>query len=105
MVATHALSYLKGTIEYGLKYEENQRINLEGYVDSNWAGNAIYRKSTSGCYFSMGSGVISWFGRMESCMALSTAEEKYVATCLVICERGAVKLWYVIQIEISQKRE
>ena len=30
---------------------------------------------------SMGSSVISWFGRMESCMALSTAEAKDVATC------------------------
>ena len=25
--------------------------------------------------------VISWFGEMESCMALSIAEEKDVATC------------------------
>ena len=25
--------YLKGTVDYGLKYEENQKINLEGYVD------------------------------------------------------------------------
>ena len=30
--------------------------------------------------FSMGSSVISWFGRMESCMALSIAEEKDVTT-------------------------
>ena len=57
------MRYLKGTVEYGLKYEANQKINLEGYVDSNWAGNAIDRKSTLGCCFSMGSGVISWFSR------------------------------------------
>ena len=30
---------------------------------------------------SMGLSVNSWFGRMESCMALSTAEAKDVATC------------------------
>ena len=34
MVAKHAVRYLKGTIEYGLKYDTNQKINLEGYVDS-----------------------------------------------------------------------
>ena len=28
----------------------------------------------------MGSSVIFWFGGMESCMALSIAKEKYVAT-------------------------
>ena len=27
--ANHILRYLKGTIDYGLKYEENQKINLE----------------------------------------------------------------------------
>ena len=53
--AKHILRYLKGTIDYGIKYDVNQNINLEGYVDSDWAGSAIDRKSTSGCCFSMGS--------------------------------------------------
>ena len=35
MVAKHAVRYLKGTVEYGLKYATNQKINLEGYVDSD----------------------------------------------------------------------
>ena len=46
MVAKHVVRSLKGTIDYGLKYEMNQKINLEGYVDSDWAGCAIDRKST-----------------------------------------------------------
>ena len=33
IAAKHILRYLKGTIDYGLKYEANQNINLEGYVD------------------------------------------------------------------------
>ena len=49
-------------------------------MDSYWVGNAIGKKSTLGCCFSMRSGVISWFGRIESCMVLSTAEAIYVAT-------------------------
>ena len=59
VAAKHNLRYLKGTVDYGLKYEVNQKINLEGYVDSDWAGSAIDRKSASRCCFSMGSGVIS----------------------------------------------
>ena len=81
MVTKHAVRYLKATVEYGLKYDTNQKINLEGYVDSNWVGSAIDRKSTSGCRFSMGSGVISWFSRKQSFVALSTAEAEYVAAC------------------------
>ena len=34
----------------------------------------------------MGSGVISWFSRKQSCVALSTAEEEYVTSCSTSCE-------------------
>ena len=50
LIATkHILRYLKGTIDYGLKYETNKKTNLHGYVDYDWAGSSIDRKSTSGC--------------------------------------------------------
>ena len=86
IAAKHILRYLRGTVDYGLKYEANQKINLEGYVDSNWVGSAIDRKSTSGCCFTMGSGAISWFSRKQSFVALSTAKSEYVAACLAHCE-------------------
>ena len=76
MTTKHAVRYLKGTVECVLEYDANQKINLEGYVDSDWEGSAIDRKSTSGCCFSMGSGVISWFSKKETCMPLSIAKEK-----------------------------
>ena len=63
IAAKHILRYLKGTVDYGLKYEASQNINLENYVDSDFVGSAIDRKRTSRCCFSMGSGVISWFSR------------------------------------------
>ena len=44
MVAKHA----GGTIDYGLKYDANQKINLEGYVDLDWEGSAIDRKTLQG---------------------------------------------------------
>ena len=43
VVAKNAVRYLKSIVEYGLKYEVNQTINLEGYVDSNWAVPSIGR--------------------------------------------------------------
>ena len=85
--AKHILRYLRGTIDYGLNNEMNQKINPEGYVDSYWEGSAcIDRKSTSRSCFSMGLGVISWFSRKKSCVALSTAEAEYVAACSTSCE-------------------
>ena len=49
IAAKNILRYLSGTVDYGLKYNANQKINLEGYVDSDWVGSAIDRKCTSGC--------------------------------------------------------
>ena len=36
IVAKHILRYLKGMVDYGLKYEVNQKINLEGYVEEHF---------------------------------------------------------------------
>ena len=86
IVAKHVLRYLKSTVEYGLKYATDQRINLNGYVDSDWGGSTRDRKSTSRCCFSLGSGMISWFSRKQSRVALSTTKAKYIASCLASCE-------------------
>ena len=50
----HVLRYLKGIVDYGLKYDANHKINIHGYVDSNWTGSVTDRKSTSACCFSLG---------------------------------------------------
>ena len=47
IVAKHVLRYLKGTIEYGIKYDANKKINMHGYVYSNRVGSTNYRKRTS----------------------------------------------------------
>ena len=84
-VAKPILRYLKGTVDYGLKYDVNQKIKLEDYVDLDWVGSAIDMKRTLGCCFNMGSGVISWFSRKQSYVALSTSKAEYVVACSASC--------------------
>ena len=72
----HVLRYLKGTVDYGIKYDENYNINLQTYVDLDWEGSATDRKSTSSWCFNLGSGIISWFNRKQSCVALSTVRKQ-----------------------------
>jgi len=59
----HVLMYLTGTMEYGLRYLGGDGVRLQGYSDSDCAGCVVDRKSTSGCYFSLASTVITWFNR------------------------------------------
>ena len=36
LVSKNAVRYMKGTVEYGINYDMNQKTNLHGYVDSYW---------------------------------------------------------------------
>ena len=87
LVATkHVMKYLKGTLDYGLRYTTNSEFKLCGYTDSDWARSAEDRKSTSRCCFSLGLGVISCLSRKQTCVALSTIEAEYIATCSACSE-------------------
>jgi hypothetical protein len=46
IAAKHVMRYLKGTIEYGIKYDADCEFRLQGYSDSDWAGSVTDRKST-----------------------------------------------------------
>jgi hypothetical protein len=73
LVATkHVLRYLKGTLDHGLWYRSDHEFGLYGYSDSDWADSIPDRKSTSGYCFSLGSSMVSWSSRKQSCVALST---------------------------------
>ena len=48
--------------------------------------SATKENITLSFFFSLRSSMGYWFGRMETSMVLSKIEEKYVATCLTICE-------------------
>ena len=81
MFAKHVLRYLHGTVGYGLHYSADSDMHLVGYTDSDWAGSVEDRKITSGCCFSLGSAVISWFSRKQTSVALSS-EAEYIAACM-----------------------
>ena len=49
--------YLRGTIDYGLKFESSPPI-LEGYTDANWIFDSDEIKFTSGYVFTIGGGAI-----------------------------------------------
>ena len=52
-------------------------MNLLGFTDSDWAGDSIDRKSTSGYSLSLGSGPICWSSKKQAAIALSSAEAEY----------------------------
>ncbi|KAK2363323.1 secreted RxLR effector protein [Trifolium repens] len=85
--AKRVLRYLKGTIGFGVWYKkENERIDLQGWTDSDYAGDLDDRKSTSGYVFTYGSGPISWSSKKQAIVTLSTTEAEFVAAASCACQ-------------------
>jgi hypothetical protein len=79
ITSKHALRYLRGTMEYGLRYIGGDGVDFQGHTDSDWEGSAVDRKRTSGCCFRLGSTMITWFRRKQTSVALDLVEVEYMA--------------------------
>ena len=80
------LRYIKGTINYGLKFKANESDGLNengdelyGYSDANWAGDVDSRRSTSGYVFKVANCTVSWSSKKQASVTKSTTEAEYVA--------------------------
>ena len=54
------LRYLKGTIGRRIVMSRNGHTNIMGYSDSDWAGNALDRRSTTSYCMFVGDNLVSW---------------------------------------------
>jgi len=52
---------------------------LEGYVDSDYAGDIDTRRSTSGYVFMLNGGAISLGSKLQETVAVSSTEAEYMA--------------------------
>ena len=72
-----------------LVYRSEDLIPID-YTDSDFQSDLDFRKSTSGCVFTLGGGAISWRSIKQSCIADSTMEAEYVAAC----EAAKEAIWH-----------
>ena len=71
--------YLVHTPNFGLWYPKGSSFNLIGYTDSDWAGDKVERKYTSGGCQLLGRSLVSWSSKKKNCVSLSTTEAEYIA--------------------------
>jgi len=73
-VTKRILRYLKGTIEYGIFYQQGRKAGLIAYSDINYAGDLDDRRNTSGLIFLIGTRAVSWASKKQSVVSLSITE-------------------------------
>ena len=89
--AKRVLRYVSGTMDYGILYKLATLIRLKGYTDADWAVYNADRRSTSGFFFSLDIGAISWSIEKQVNVALSSTETEYKGAAVAACEPAWLK--------------
>lgn len=84
VAAKGVLRYLAGTRDEGITFGNEQQ--LQGYTDSDFAGDKDTRRSTSGFVYMLHGGPISWRSKRQATVAASTAEAEYIAAAEAVKE-------------------
>ncbi|GJZ97799.1 uncharacterized mitochondrial protein-like protein [Tanacetum coccineum] len=88
--------YLKGQPKLGLWYPKDSPFDLVAYIDSNYAGASVDRKSTTGgCQF-LRCRLISWQCKKQTVVTNSTPEAEYVAASSCVDNCFGFKINYLI---------
>ena len=58
--AKRVLRYVKGTLNLGLSYKQGRELSLVVYYNSDYEGDSVDRKSTSGAFFFLDNNIITW---------------------------------------------
>ena len=79
--AKRVCRYLNGTPNESLHYPCSNVIELRGYVDADYAGDSVGRKSTTGYIFMVNRSPVVWRSGLQDTVAMSSAEAEYIAMC------------------------
>ncbi|XP_028948069.1 uncharacterized mitochondrial protein AtMg00810-like [Malus domestica] len=85
-IVHRVLRYLKGSIGKGILMRNNNHTHISGYIDADWAGNALDRKSITGFCTFVGGNLVTWKSKKQSVVARSSAEAEYRAMASTACE-------------------
>nr|GFA05429.1 putative reverse transcriptase, RNA-dependent DNA polymerase [Tanacetum cinerariifolium] len=71
------LRYLKGTTNHGVMFKINGHLNIQIFIDADWAGDKGNRRSTFGYFSLVGVNLVTWKSKKQKVVSLSSAEAKF----------------------------
>ena len=92
---------MRGTANHALCFGGLETV-LQGYVDSDMAGDKDSKRSTIGYVFTIGGTIVSLTSKLQKVVALSTTE----AECVVATEASKEMIWLQrFMEELGKKQE
>ena len=90
--ALRVLKYLYLTKSFDLKYCKTENFEiLDCFVDADWAGDSVDRKSTSGYVIRLFENTVFWKSRKQSSVTKSSTFAEYIALSEAITEVKLIK--------------
>nr|GEU38243.1 ribonuclease H-like domain-containing protein [Tanacetum cinerariifolium] len=80
------LRYVRGTINHGLQLHVSSTSQLTAYIDADWDGCPVTRRSTSGYCVFLGDNLLSWSAKRQVTLSRSSAEAEYRGVADVVAE-------------------
>ncbi|XP_047168304.1 secreted RxLR effector protein 161-like [Vigna umbellata] len=92
--AKRVLRYIKGTLDYGILFPGGRKktaMEITGYTNSDYGGDQIERKSTSGYIFMLNGAPISWCSNKQPVVTVSRCETEYIDKSFSTCQGVWIK--------------
>ena len=75
--ALRVVRYLNGSPGSGVLFRKHGHLEIKAYIDADWAGNPVDRRSTSGYFTLVGGNLVTWRSKKQKVVALSSAEAEF----------------------------
>ncbi|CAL9024474.1 unnamed protein product [Prunus brigantina] len=85
------LRYLKSAPGKRLTFSKHGHLNIDGYIDADWAGSITDRKSTSGYFTLVGGNLVTWRSKKHKVVALSNNPVQHDCAKHVEVDRHYIK--------------
>ena len=66
--------------------KKGRELSVVGYCDSDYGGDSVHKKSTSGAFFFLGHNIVTWMSQNQRIVALSSCEAEYISLTLAACQ-------------------
>jgi len=80
------IQYLKASPEKGLLFIREENLSIKIYIDVDYAGSIVDRRSTTGYCMFLDGNLVTWSSKKQNVVARSSAEAEFRVMAQGVCK-------------------